>query len=318
MSAACSARPDPADGLARLAEALERGLRHELRLTPKPGLVDRRDAGSHPDLTFELMERSVTLVGGYLRAVAASLARGEPLDAQVALGRAAEADMLATLGANTHRGAIFLGGLTLVARHRAGPGRPARPARPGEPGGAPGPEEAALRAALGEVARALQPDHQALRSHGEAARRAFGVGGVLGEARAGLPSVFAAALPAWRAARARGRDPEAAAFAALAALMLVVEDTTALHRGGAAGLARLRRDGRELSRRLEAGEDHRVFLAEANVAWRAERLTMGGVADLLGVALGLLVEAGELAEGEDPWEPGARPNRSDAPGPDRR
>lgn len=306
MSEACSARPDPAAGLARLAGALEWGLRHELWLTPKPGLVDRRDAGSHPDLTFELMERSVTLVGGYLRAVAASLAGGEPLDAQVALGRAAEARMLAAMGANTHRGAIFLGGLTLVARHRAGP---SQPARPGEPGGAPGTEEAALRAAMGEAARALQQEHRVPRSHGEAARRAFGVGGVLGEARAGLPSVFTAALPAWRAARARGRDQETAAFAALAALMLVVEDTTALHRGGAAGLARLRRDGRELSRRLEAGQDHLVFLAEANVAWRAARLTMGGVADLLGVALGLLVETGEL---------GAHPTRTRAPDPGRR
>lgn len=269
-------RPSSPPALEALAAALEAGLRLELHLTPKPGLVDRRDCGSHPDLTFDLMERSVAQVGGYLREVAASLSRGEPLEGQVALGRAAEAQMLATLGANTHRGAIFLGGLALVARHRAGG------------------DEAGLRAALGQAARALQPGQAGLGSHGAAARRAFGVGGVLAEARDGLPSVFEVALPAWRAARARGQGEEAAAFAALAALMQVVEDTTALHRGGPAGLARVRRDGRELQRRLEAGEDHLAFLAEANEAWRAERLTMGGVADLLGVALGLQVEAGAL------------------------
>jgi triphosphoribosyl-dephospho-CoA synthase len=123
------------------------------------------------------------------------------------------------------------------------------------------------------------------------------VGGVVGEARAGLPSVFGAALPAWRAARARGRAPDEAAFAAMAALMQVVEDTTALHRGGAPGLERVRRDGRELARRLAAGDDHLAFLAEANEAWRAGRLTMGGVADLLGLTLGLLVDAGELSAG---------------------
>ncbi len=271
MSAPSSPTPE------RLAAALAAGLRHELHLTPKPGLVDRRDEGSHPDLTFELMERSVALVGGYLAEVAASLGRGEPLPSQVALGKAAEARMLATLGANTHRGAIFLGGLVLVAHRRA-------------PGG-----EAALREAVREVAWALLHGRPLDGSHGDRARRAFGVGGVVGEALAGLPSVFEVALPAWRAARGRGRGTDEAAFAALAALMLVVEDTTALHRGGAAGLARVREDGRELQRRLLAGEDHLAFLAGANDAWRAARLTMGGVADLLGVALGLLVASGELA-----------------------
>ncbi len=262
----------------RLAAALEAGLLAELELTPKPGLVDRADAGSHPDLSYGLMARSVALVGAYLREVAASLGRGEPLAAQVALGQAAEDRMLAALGANTHRGAVFLGGLVLVARHRAPAG------------------EGALRDAVREVAGQLLPGRRLDGSHGDRARRAFGVGGVVGEALGGLPSVFEAALPAWRAARARGAGGEAAAFAAMAALMEVVEDTTALHRGGAAGLARVRADGRELRRRLEAGEDHRAFLAAANEAWRAERLTMGGVADLLGVALGLLVDAGELVQ----------------------
>jgi triphosphoribosyl-dephospho-CoA synthase len=121
------------------------------------------------------------------------------------------------------------------------------------------------------------------------------VGGVVGEALAGLPSVFDHALPAWRAARGRGE--EAAAFAAMAALMQVVEDTTALHRAGAPGLARLRADGRELARRLEAGEEHLEYLAGLNDGYREQRLTMGGVADLLGVALGLLVEGGELRAG---------------------
>lgn len=282
-------RPDP------LVAALAAGLRHELHLTPKPGLVDRRDAGSHPDLSLALMERSIALVERCLGAVAASAARLEPLSAQVALGREAEARMLVALGANTHRGAIFLCGLVVTARPRgvveAGGGVP------GETGGGgrgPSPWEASLPEAVALTARALLSDRDLPASHGAAARRAFGVGGVVGEALGGLPSVFRAALPAWRAARARGRDEDAAAFAAMAALMQVVEDTTALHRGGAAGLARVRADGRELARRLEAGEDHLEFLGRANEAWRAERLTMGGVADLLGLALGLLVHAGEL------------------------
>lgn len=288
----------PADPL---VAALAAGLRHELHLTPKPGLVDRRDAGSHPDLSLALMERSIDLVEQTLSELAASTARGEPLAAQVALGRQAEARMLGALGANTHRGAIFLCGLVVTAQGRG---------EVGVGGCGTSPWEADLSRAVALTARALLSDRELPASHGTAARRDFGVGGVVGEALGGLPSVFRVALPAWRAATARRQGREEAAFAAMAALMQVVEDTTTLHRGGAAGLARVRADGRELGRRLEAGLDHRAFLSEANQAWRADRLTMGGVADLLGLALGLLVHAGELPSAQEPWGAGqALPSR---------
>jgi triphosphoribosyl-dephospho-CoA synthase len=250
-------------------------------------LVDLEDSGSHRDLTYALMERSVGLVHGYFREVAASLSRGEPLGRQVALGRAAERRMLLELGANTHKGAIFLGGLLLAARHRAA-----------EDG------EAALRRAIAEVARELlvlaggreppAPTTPPSPTHGAEARQRFGVGGILREAAAGLPSLFEVALPAFRAARRAGRAPEAAAFATLASLMRAVEDTTALHRCGLPGLALLREDGRALTALLESGRDHLAFLRERNRAWRALNLTMGGVADLLGMALGWLTWRGEL------------------------
>ena len=53
--------------LRRLADALVRGARAELDLTPKPGLVDRHDNGSHPDLSYELMRRSIELLPIYHR-----------------------------------------------------------------------------------------------------------------------------------------------------------------------------------------------------------------------------------------------------------
>jgi triphosphoribosyl-dephospho-CoA synthase len=240
--------------------------------------VDLADRGSHPDLSLALMERSIGLVAGYLDEVAGSLAREEPLDRQVALGRDAERRMLAACGTNTHKGAIFLGGLLLAASARAAPG-----------GG-----EAGLRRAIASVAGELLAGRALPESHGETARRAFRVGGILGEALQGLPSVFEAALPAWRAARARGRGDGPASFAMLAALMQSVEDTTALHRGGAEGLARLREDGRRLAALLDAAGDHEAFLAERNRAYVAANLTMGGVADLLGLAFGWLVHEGAL------------------------
>ncbi|MRR10391.1 2-(5'-triphosphoribosyl)-3'-dephospho CoA synthase, partial [bacterium] len=43
----------------RFAQALVKGAAMGLYLTPKPGLVDLADRGSHPDLSLEKMERSL-------------------------------------------------------------------------------------------------------------------------------------------------------------------------------------------------------------------------------------------------------------------
>lgn len=259
----------------RLAGDLAGGLRLELDLTPKPGLVDREDCGSHPDLTYERMDRSVALAGECLARLAASLSAGEPVARQVALGLEGEREMHRRFETNTHKGAIFLGGLLLSARERR-----------------PGTDLARLRPVVAEVARDVLAGRVLPRSHGQAARGRFGVGGVVGEALSGMPSLFDVALPAARLALDRGFDPETAAFAMMAGLMQVVEDTTALHRCGTAGLARLRADGRELQRLVLAGVDPRPALRELNEAYRVIGLTMGGVADLLAMALGIAVHLG--------------------------
>jgi triphosphoribosyl-dephospho-CoA synthase len=252
------------------------GLRRELHLTPKPGLVDLEDCGSHPDLSLEKMERSIDLAGAHLAALSASIGRGEPLAAQIALAQRAERAMLARLGTNTHKGALFLGGVLLLARHRARSDA-----------------DGAVRAAASSVAHEVAAATAPVGTHGDAARRRFRVGGIVGEVEAGLPSVFEVALPAFRAAAARGSDLETASFAALARLMQTVEDTTALHRCGRAGLERLREDGARLELLVATGR-HLPFLRERNLAYRRMNLTMGGVADLLGAALGWLAYRGEV------------------------
>jgi triphosphoribosyl-dephospho-CoA synthase len=96
----------------------------------------------------------------------------------------------------------------------------------------------------------------------------------------------------------RHADVETASFAALARLMQTVEDTTTLHRGGAAGLARVRRDGRVLETMIAEGAqraDWRRWLVELNASYVAARLTIGGVADMLGVTFGYLAATGEIA-----------------------
>lgn len=75
-----------------------------------------------------------------------------------------------------------------------------------------------------------------------------------------------------------------ASFAMLAALMQTVEDTTTLHRGGLNGLARVKRDGLRLEQMIATGENYLAFLKEINRSYIQLNLTIGGIADMLGIA----------------------------------
>lgn len=261
-----SSPPSPAE---QLAHSLVAGLRRELYLTPKPGLVDRADCGSHPDLGLALMERSIDLVEVYLRQLTASLAADVGLLDLVAIGRRAEQTMWTQLGTNTHKGAIFLCGLLVAARARIDTDQPRE-----------------LSAAVAVLAEEFFRGRKADASHGSRARRRYAVGGIVGEALRGLPVLFEVALPAGAEGRRLFADERRAEFLVMARLMQQIEDTTALHRCGETGLARLRRDGRRIETLLLRGEEPTPLLARMNDEYRAMRLTMGGVADLLGAAAG--------------------------------
>lgn len=295
----------------RLAIALVDAARRELELTPKPGLVDRQDNGSHPDLSFELMSRSIDLLPQYFEELLqiAGAATGRPpgpptcipgdgadrpprgsaglpgpqhvegrrsrdelnLSACIAAGRRAEARMAAAIGSNGHRGYIFLAGLLLLAAAR-------RPRGVAE-----------LRAALAGIAERILAegrDHPAASTtNGAVLRRRLSVGGIHAEAVAGLPSVFDHGLPVFGRAVARFGDTARAQHLLMASLMAVVEDTTALHRCGPGGLERLRRDGRRLVALIEGDGDYLPVLAALNGEYRAMGLTMGGVADCMAVTM---------------------------------
>lgn len=273
----------PAPLLERLAAALARGAALELYLTPKPGLVDRADRGSHPDLSLAIMEHSVGILADYLAALVRSLAAGEPFACQQALAIAAEQRMFCELGTNTHKGYIFLAGMLLIARRHA--------ASPAEP---------EIRRSLATLAGDYFAAGRLPASHGGYVRLRYGSGGIVHEACRGLPALFESALPAFRACRAQGGSFATASFTMLARLMQTVDDSTTLHRGGRAGLARVRRDGRRLERLIAGGGDYPAFLRACNRDYVRLNLTMGGIADLLALAYGWLLASGEI--GDDDWQ----------------
>jgi triphosphoribosyl-dephospho-CoA synthase len=266
--------------LEKLALNLVRGAFMELYLSPKPGLVDMNDSGSHPDLSLSRMEDSLKIVSCYLLDLSDALRSGEDLAAQVRIGTAAERAMLKTVGTNSHKGYIFLSGLLLSASSKAPRG-----------------DEGALRLAVARLAGEFFGHEESGTSNGSRVRNLFKAGGVKAEALTGLPSLFSEALPAFRGEIASGGNRGSAVYAMLGRLMATVEDSTALHRCGRDGLKTLQEDGRTLERMVAEREDFFAFLSARNDHYVSRNLTMGGVADLLALAFAWLSHTGELAAG---------------------
>lgn len=251
-----------------LATSLTDGIRAELYLTPKPGLVDLLDNGSHADLSLLLMARSVGLLGDYLQELAGALHCSQPLPELRQIGLRAEQRMLAELGSNTHRGGIFLAGLLLTAYAECD---------------SHDPEKLANSVAL--MAQRYFQQTGLGESHGQQARERYRTGGIITECLNGLPGVFQVALPSLLD---NADNFGYGCFLAMARLMQHCDDTTTLHRGGQPGLSRLRKVGEALEHCLLTNGDAAALLREINEDFCYRNLTMGGVADLLGLTFGYL------------------------------
>ena len=105
-----------------------------------------------------------------------------------------------------------------------------------------------------------------------------------------------------------GWGAEHAGFYLMAVLMQQLEDTTAIHRCGIEGLARLRRDGARLQRLLEQHQAPEPMLNILNQEYRSSGLTMGGVADCMALTFALQETAGNGVAGlpADSLGPAAR------------
>jgi len=285
--ATVSPQLSPNDQARRLGRLAARSLWHELALYPKPGLVSLRDRGAHDDMDATVFVRSLIALRPWFVELAFAGARRAPFGELRSLGVRAERVMLAaTLGVNTHRGAIFTLGLlaaaagTLAARSLS-------------------PADERLRSTL--VAQwgaelAIEWRAPNAPSHGSMMAARYGASGARGQAMRGFPAVFDVALPALRAAAARGAEPWQARLAAFFALLESVEDTNVLYRGGRAGLAFVRDAARDFARSggaFAAGAYARAVAVHH--AFIDRRLSPGGCADLLAAAL--FVDALQTAVG---------------------
>ena len=290
--------------LARLAAA---SLVAEARLTPKPGLVDRRTNGAHTDMDLATFLASAAALEPFLSAYAAAGFRLGADGADAAglademrrIGIDAERAMFAaTGGVNTHKGANFTFALILGATGfllSEGRGLPLSPADTDE--------ILDLVSRMGAclldhdvrelLTRSGGPGSGGGLTHGERIFLENGIKGIRGEAALGYPRLRELLLPYLRGRRAElacAPDASGVLLRALVKLMAELEDTNVVHRGGMEALA----DHRTFCRALDEQNLPEDALVDELIAYDgaliARNVSPGGAADLLslGIFFGLL------------------------------
>ncbi|OQY32975.1 MAG: hypothetical protein B6241_09460 [Spirochaetaceae bacterium 4572_59] len=256
-----------------IAALAARAMRDEVELTPKPGLVDRLDNGSHKDMNLSLFLMSAGVIKPFLvemaRAVSPDGGSLSVLPVLRPIGiRAEEAMFKATGGINTHKGQIFSLGVCTAAAMRVGN------------------SAAAVLEEAGRICSGICGELKGAGSNGQKAFLLYGSRGIRGEAEESFPSVRNNSLPRYRHAEKNGLSPEEAALESLIYLMTEVEDSNVLYRRGREGLSLMREkaEGFILSGGMMQEQAY-AKLGEMNNFFIQENISPGGCADLLALTL---------------------------------
>lgn len=255
-------------------------LLYEVAITPKPGLVDRENSGSHRDMDFFTFQASAAALQPYFaQCVRIGRQGGAPEETLRALrlpGKLAEAEMRrATVGVNTHKGAIFSMGILCGALGRLDRESWGNPDRILD-------ECAAMaKGIVSEDYRDLTPE--TAKTAGQKLYLRYGITGVRGQAEAGFPAVREVGLPTLEAALAAGKNINEASCAALLALLVHTADTNMIHRGGFDGMQQATLEVREILDRENFPS--RETLESLDKRFIEKNLSPGGSADLLALTL---------------------------------
>lgn len=258
-----------------------KALLYEVCTTPKPGLVDRKNNGSHRDMdVFTFLDSTAALLPYFEEAVrlgmeTRNLPPQETFRRLRQAGAAGERAMFrATGGVNTHKGAVFTLGTVCAAAGRLWTAE-----------GFSKDLDAAL-ALCGEMsAQAVQEDFEAIRREGAhtVGQRLYlehGLEGIRGELSRGLPAVAQIGLPTLRRRLEAGDSLEQAGIQVLLALMAQVVDTNLIARGGLEGQQWAMEQAENLTQGSAVSQKEAEKLDRALIE---RNLSPGGCADLLAI-----------------------------------
>ena len=260
----------------RVAALACRAMLNEVLVTPKPGLVDRANSGSHTDMDVFTFAASAAAITPYLRQ-AYLLGRKTPdraglLAALRGAGRLAEEEMYRATGhVNTHKGMIYSMGLLCGALGRC------------EENNSSLLEECSALARL--TMEADFHSHAPTRATtGQSLYRAHGIGGIRAEAANGFPAVRQVALPLLTRLLDEGMSPNDSGAYTLLALLGRVTDTNMIARGGLERAEQAKAAALALLPDLGGAMPRLSDLQGLDDSFIRENLSPGGCADLLAIA----------------------------------
>lgn len=243
-----------------------RALIKEVELTPKPGLVDRDNNGSHKDMNIDTFYASANAIKPFIERFYKC---GNDFDGLRKIGLECEKTMfLATQGINTHKGMIF--SLAVIC-------------------GAIGSIEIkcfkTLQNEIKYICRDLVKNDLEkslhVKTHGEQFYAQTKSEGIRGEAKRGYPTIFEQSLPFF-IEKQNEYGEEIGLKLTLLLLMSITDDSTLFARGGLEGLRFVKTEAQKL---LHVKD---INLLEANLKefdrlMIEKNLSAGGSADLLGL-----------------------------------
>lgn len=268
------------------ASAAVRGLLYEVSTTPKPGLVDRNNSGSHRDMNFfTFLDSSASLIPWFREFFCLGWDHSSEPNEQIFerlryAGQRAETAMFSSTGGiNTHKGLVFASAILCGALGKVHAGQEL-----------PLPFTDVLqecrrlgKCSLSDLHR--PPNVQTtLPTNGERIFTAYGIRGARGEAAAGFPSAVQIGLPALRKWLSAGFSLNDSAAMALLTLISEVDDTNMVHRGGPE-LAKKRKEQAKILLSAVTKENFKETLYTLDHQYMTENLSPGGCADLLAVSL---------------------------------
>lgn len=257
----------------------KKSLLDEVYTTPKPGLVDTRNNGSHADMDITTFEKSANALKSYfgdcfsIGKNTSHLSPEETFPLLKKAGITAEQTMYnATGGVNTHKGAIYSLGILC-----AGAGRLWTGATPFMS------VDKLCQECAKIVKSAVEKDFKTIdeTTAGGKLYLKYGFGGIRSEVASGFDSVINTSLPVYKSLIKKGFTENDAGAITLLHLIANVKDTNLYHRGGIHTAEEAQERVKDLLEKILYPKKEQIELLDN--FFIEKNLSPGGCADLLAV-----------------------------------
>ncbi|MGV3026122.1 triphosphoribosyl-dephospho-CoA synthase CitG [Clostridium thermobutyricum] len=264
----------------KLSEFAIQAMLYEVSCFPSPGLVSPTSNGSHKDMNFYTFIDSTSALNKYMFEFALEGFREKDLKILFSklreIGIKAETEMFnKTKGINTHKGMIFLMGITLAAISYTISNNN---------------EFKCIKNAIKSMCKGLTDELLKVEknsknlSHGEKLYLEYGITGVRGEAENGIPLAFDLGLPHYE--KFKDLDNQKRLLNTLLVIMSKCDDSTILHRHNFKTLNYVKNKAKEV---LKFGGMYRAdsieVLNELNNEFIKKNISPGGSADILAIVV---------------------------------